>query len=501
MSVRLRNQALESLSHPIRIPEYDRSAVRPGIVHFGVGGFHRSHQAVVVDDLLSQGETEWGICGVGLLPADVEMSRTLREQDNLYTVVARAPDGSEEVRIIGSIVEYLYAPDDPQAVSRRLVDPTVQVVSLTITEGGYFIDHSTGTFDSEADAIRMDASSWSRPSTAFGFIVEALYQRRELGLPPFTVMSCDNIRSNGQAARAATVGMARLRSEDLARWIDENVAFPNSMVDRITPATTNTDRRHLRHTYGIEDGWPVICEPFFQWVLEYDFSSGRPPYELAGVDVVEDVVPYELMKLRLLNAGHQVLAYLAGVVGYEYVHDAAGDALFAELLRRYWSAEAIPTLEPIPGVEYGDYASSLLHRFRNPYIRDTVERLGTDSSNRVPVFLLPVIADRLQRGLSSEASVLAIAGWARYAEGVDEGDRMLPLHDARADDLRERASCWRSDPTAFVGNRDVFGELADEPRFVDAYVDAASSIHRLGVRAAIATTLAELQSSPGQVID
>ncbi|WP_223692642.1 mannitol dehydrogenase family protein [Leifsonia poae] len=488
VSARLNTRTLDSLAARVRVPDYDRSSVRTGIVHFGVGGFHRSHQAVVIDDLLARGELDWGICGVGLLPADAGMARALADQDNLYTLIERAPDGSEAVRVVGSIVDYAYAPDDPEAVLNRLTSPTVHIVSLTITEGGYFLDHRTGAFDPDADAIRRDGASPSRPSTAFGFIVEALHRRRELGIPPFTVMSCDNIRSNGRVARDATVGMARSRSENLAGWIEENVAFPNSMVDRITPVTTDEDRARLR-AEGIEDHRPVVCEPFFQWVLEDDFRSGRPPYELAGVDVVTDVAPYELMKLRLLNGAHQVLASLAAVAGHTFVHEAAQDAPFASLLQNYWAQEAIPGLDPLPGVDYGDYARSLLERFRNPFIGDTLERLVTDSTNRIPVFLLPVVADRMRRNLPSEAATLAIAGWARYAEGADDDGRILRLHDARADDLRERAARWPSDVDAFIDNRDVFGDLADEPDFRRDYREASDRIHRLGARAAVIATV------------
>jgi mannitol 2-dehydrogenase len=308
---------LASISSDVPVPSYRRDTVAYGIVHFGVGGFHRAHEAVYIDTLLREGDGfEWGILGVGLLPGDVRMRDVMRSQGCLYTVVLKHADGTWQPRVIGSIVGYLYAPDDPEAVLEALSSPQVRAVSLTITEGGYSTDPATGAFDLTTPPVIADLRPGAQPASVFGFVVEALARRRSAGVTPFTVVSCDNIQGNGHVAREAFGSFARARDPELASWIYEHVQFPNSMVDRITPATTDADRAEIARRFGIEDGWPVVCEPFTQWVLEDHFGSGRPPLEKVGVQLVSEVEPYELMKLRLLNASHQVLCYPGYLAGY-----------------------------------------------------------------------------------------------------------------------------------------------------------------------------------------
>src|SRR4051794_1844089 len=395
----LDSASLPTLAGSVPVPTYDRSRVRPGIVHVGVGAFHRSHQAVYVDDLLQRGAAEeWGICGVGVLPADRRMAEAMAAQDCLYTLVVKHADGTFEPRVIGSIVEYLLAPDDPDAVVEKMAAETTRIVSLTVTEGGYNISAVTGEFDATAADVVADLRPGAAPRTSFGLVTEALVRRRERGLPPFTVVSCDNIQHNGDVARRTFAAFAALRDPDLGAWVEREVRFPNSMVDRITPATTDEDRAEVARRFGIEDRWPVVCEAFTQWVLEDRFGLGRPPLEDAGVQVVEDVEPYELMKLRLLNAGHQGLAYLGRLAGYELVHDAAQDPLFQRFLLGYMEEEATPTLRPVPGIDLDRYRRDLIARFSNPHIRDTLARLAFDGSERLPKWLLPVIRDNLAPG-------------------------------------------------------------------------------------------------------
>ncbi|RDB46842.1 mannitol dehydrogenase family protein, partial [Tsukamurella tyrosinosolvens] len=343
------------------VPAYDRAAVRPGIVHFGVGGFHRAHQAVYVERLLSAGPDAagWGICGVGLRPADAAMRDALVPQGGLYTLTLKHPDGAVETSVVGAIVDYLYAPDDPEAVIDRLAAPETRIVSLTITEGGYNFSATTGDFDAADPGVRHDLEPGAAPHTVFGYVIEALRRRRDRGVPAFTVMSCDNIEGNGHVAQRTFTAFARLSDPALADWIAEHVRFPNSMVDRITPATPSGLRAEVSARTGIDDRWPVVAEPYTQWVLEDAFGAGRPRFEDAGVQVVDDVAPYELMKLRLLNAGHQALGHFARLLGYEYVHDAAADPDVRELLRRYMQEEARPTLRPVPGIDLDDYIDTL----------------------------------------------------------------------------------------------------------------------------------------------
>ncbi|GMA25390.1 hypothetical protein GCM10025864_31490 [Luteimicrobium album] len=331
-------------------PAYDRTAVSTGIVHFGVGGFHRAHQAMYLDRLMGEGKAlDWGICGVGVLPSDARMAGVMAAQDGLYTLVLKHPDGTWEPRVIGSIVEYLYAPDDPEAVVEKLADPATRIVSLTVTEGGYNFNQVTGEFDASNPDVVADLAPGATPRTVFGLVVEGLARRRARGVAPFTVMSCDNIQGNGQMARRTFGAFARLRDPGLADWIDANVSFPSCMVDRITPVTTDDDRREIAERFGVEDAWPVVCEPFTQWVLEDRFPLGRPPYGDVGVQLVDDVEPYELMKLRLLNASHQALCYLGYLAGYRLAHDAAQDPCSRGSCSPTWSGRAPRRSSRFPG--------------------------------------------------------------------------------------------------------------------------------------------------------
>lgn len=477
----------------VPVPDYDRGRVRTGIAHFGVGGFHRAHQALYLDELMRRGRAmDWGICGVGLLPADRRMQQALQAQDHLYTVVTKHADGTREARVVGSIVQYLYAPDDPEAVVRKLADETTRIVSLTITEGGYNIDPVTGRFDEENPAIRADLEPGATPGTVFGLVVEALVRRRERGVPPFTVMSCDNVPANGDVARSCFAAFAALRDPELGEWVRREVRFPNSMVDRITPVTTDEDRADLARLHGVEDRWPVVAEPFAQWVLEDSFTLGRPPLEEVGVQLVDDVEPYELMKLRLLNASHQVLCHLGSLVGYRFVHEVCRDPLFASFLLRYMEREATPTLRPVPGVDLHRYRHQLLERFRNAEVADTLARLCADTSDRIPKFLLPVVRENLAAGGEVDHAAAVVAAWTRYAEGVDERGEPIQVVDRLREPLMASARRSREDPLAFLGRREVFADLADEPRFVAAYTSALDVLRTRGARA----LLEELATRP-----
>jgi mannitol 2-dehydrogenase len=433
---------------------------------------------------------DWAVCGVGVMPGDRRMQEVMAAQDGLYTLVVKAPDGTLEPRVIGSIREYLFAPDDPDAVIEKMASPEVRIVSLTVTEGGYNINAVTGAFVDDDPGVQHDLQAGAAPRTTFGLITEAIARRRDRGLPPFTIMSCDNIQGNGHAARRSFVAFATLRDPDLGAYVEREVRFPNSMVDRITPVTTDDDRAEVRRRFGVDDGWPVVCEPFTQWALEDAFGAGRPPFEDAGVQVVADVEPYELMKLRLLNASHQALCYFGYLAGYRLVHEVAQDPLFARFLLAYMDAEATPTLEPVPGIDLDEYKHQLIDRFSNAQVRDTVARLCAESSDRIPKWLLPVIRHNLETGGEILRSTAVVASWARYAEGVDEQGRPIEVVDRLADVLRPAAARQHEDPLAFLRNRDVFGDLVDNERFVSAYRSVLSSLHAKGARA----TLEDLDS-------
>lgn len=478
---------LALLNPSVPVPTYDRTRVQPGIVHFGVGGFHRAHQAMYLDALMNLGHAlEWGIVGVGVMPQDSTMKRVMDDQDCLYTLVEKHPDGSVQTRVIGSIVDFLFAPDDPEAVLRRLTDPRTRIVSLTVTEGGYHVDQDTGAFDDGDAMIQHDLQPGAAPITTFGFIAEALSRRRAAGIEPFTVMSCDNIQGNGQVARSMIAAFATLKDPVLGTWIRERVSFPNSMVDRITPVTADEDRQRLADEYDVQDAWPVACEPYAQWVLEDDFPTGRPPLDLVGVQFVEDVMPYELMKLRLLNASHQALCYLGYLAGHRYVHEVCQDPLFVQFLNGYMDHEATPSLAPVPGIDLSVYKRQLIERFANAEIRDTLARLCAESSDRIPKWLVPVVRHRLENGGEIRRAALVIASWARYAEGLDEDGVVIEVVDRRRDEVVARARRQDEDPTAFLDDRTLFGSLGQEPRFVGPYLAALESLHTRGARATVA---------------
>jgi len=373
---------------------YARDGLTAGIVHVGVGGFHRAHQAAYVDDLLRKGQArDWAIHGIGVLPGDTRMRDALQQHDGLYTLVVKHADGSLERRVVGSLLGMQVATEDREAAVERLADPATRIVSLTVTEGGYAVPERG-------------------PLTWFDLVTESLSRRRARGIPAYTVMSCDNILGNGHVARAALLDYCG--DADLL----DGVRFPSSMVDRITPVTTDEDRELAQ----AEDPWPVVCEPWAQWVLEDDFGLGRPPLESVGVQLVDDVTPYELMKLRLLNGSHQAIAYLGHLAGYTFAHEVCADPQLVAFLQGFM-AEVVPTLRPVPGIDLADYQRSLVQRFANPAVRDTLARLCAETSARIPNWLGPVIRELLDAGRPIDHLALVVASWARYAETADVVDQ------------------------------------------------------------------------------
>jgi len=483
---KLNSATLSSIGQVVPVPHYNRSAATTGIVHFGVGSFHRSHEAMYIDRLLARGESlDWAICGVGVLPSDSAMRDILERQNNLYTLVVTHPDGRADARVIGSMTEYLFAPDDPEAVIEKLAQPGTRIVSLTVTEGGYGVNNATGHFDGSSASVQRDLVPGAVPQTVFGLITEGLRRRRERGVPAFTVMSCDNIQGNGNVARIALTSFSSLKDSELGEWIAQNVSFPNSMVDRITPATTDDDRHMVDSVYGINDEWPVVAESFEQWVLEDDFTMGRPALETVGVQIVEDVEPYELMKLRLLNASHQAMSYVGILAGFRYVHEACRTPALANFLLGYMREEATPTLRPVPGIDLEAYRTELISRFRSTAIADTLARQIVDGSERIPKFLLPVIREQLASGGEIRRSALVIAAWSVFIERASEGTVAVPLLDVRQDVLTQAVRAEASVAGALLDVREVFGELGQIERFRSAYLDSRKMIKADGPLEAI----------------
>lgn len=487
-STNLNETALQSLPDNVTVPNYDRSALKAGILHIGVGNFHRAHQAVYLNELFSLGEDlDWALVGAGIKPYDAAMRERLREQDWLTTVVELDPDGFT-AKVSGSMIDFVEV--DPQAVIKRLSSPDIRIVSLTITEGGYFLDERTGGFDHGHPEIVHDAKHPDAPETVFGVLIAAIQKRRASGVAPFTVMSCDNLPENGVIARQAVLGLAMDMSPDLKKWIEENISFPNSMVDCITPATSDRERSMVEQRFGIVDAAPVACEPFRQWVMEDRFPNGRPALEKVGVEFVAEVAPYELMKLRILNGGHAAIAYPAALMGYHFVHDAMADPLIDGFLAKLETSEIIPTVPAVPGVDFLKYLDKVRERFSNTAVGDTIPRLCFDGSNRQPKFILPTIMDRLAGRAGVRGLALEVALWCRYCAGTDDAGNAFELADEKAERLTEHAMRAKENPVAFLEMTDVFGHLGDSAAFAEAFSLALNSLWSKGTKATLQAYLA-----------
>ena len=483
--LRLSNASLDRLPGPTGRPTYNRAAVRPGIVHLGIGAFHRAHQAVVIDDLLARGATDWGIVGASLRSADTRDA--LAPQDCLYTLAIRSGAGTEH-RIIGSVLDTLVAPADPARLIARMADPATRIVSLTVTEKGYCHTPQTGELDAQHPDIVHDLNHPDTPRSAPGFIVAALARRRDAGTAPFTVLSCDNLSANGHTAKRIVTQFAALRSRDLARWIEDEVAFPSTMVDRIVPETTDADRTSVATALGMTDAWPVVTEPFTQWIVEDRFPAGRPDFAAAAVQLVADVTPFEHMKLRLLNASHSALAYLGYLAGYETIAATMTDANFVKLARQMM-ADAAPTLSMPAGTDLAAYSTSLLQRFANPALHHRTWQIAMDGSQKLPQRLLGAIQDRLRMGLPIDTHALAVAGWMRYVTGKDEGGNAIDVRDPIAAKLKAIADeagpvAERLAP-ALLEVSSIFGELGSDARLRSAVTQALAKLDEVGARRAV----------------
>ncbi|MDF1609241.1 mannitol dehydrogenase family protein [Hoeflea sp. YIM 152468] len=486
---RLNTAALINLPVGVSAPGYDRSALSAGVLHIGVGNFHRAHQAHYFHRLFELGEDhDWAIIGAGLMHFDTSMREKLGAQDWLTTVVELDPDGYR-ADIIGSMIDF--APVDPASLVAAMQDPKIRIVSLTVTEGGYFLSAETGGFDPTHPAIIRDAGNRDEPHTVFGAMIAALAARRADGIAPFTVMSCDNLPENGHVARTTLLGLAQLMDPDLSDWIAAHVAFPNSMVDCITPATGAREIDLVRSNYGIDDAAPVVCEPFRQWVMEDTFPLGRPSLEKVGVDFVSDVAPYELMKLRILNGGHATIAYAAALLGHHFVHEAMADPLIAGFLNKLTVEEILPTVPHIEGVNLSRYITVVAARFANAALGDTIPRLCLDGSNRQPKFILPTVETRLLAGQSVDGLALEVALWCHYCAGCRDDGTTIDLEDTNATRLRKHALAAKTDPHAFLAMADIFGTLADAPVFAGAFRKALIRLQTNPTRVVLAEYLAD----------
>ncbi len=477
--LQLNNQNLSSIHRGITCPNYNRSKIKTGIVHIGVGGFHRSHQAYYIHQLLADNQnTEWGICGIGLREADKNIAHVFEKQNCLYTLITQHPDGKENCEVIGSMVDYIFAIDEPNMAIEKMAAPETKIVSLTITEGGYNFNPNNGAFNFDNPDIQYELQHPDKPKTVFGFITNALKKRKEAGLPAFTILSCDNIQHNGDVARKMLLTYIERLDHNLYAWVKEKVNFPNSMVDRITPVTPKSSIDFLKENYQLNDAWPVVCEPYIQWVIEDTFSNGKPPLEELGVQFVKDVTPYEKMKIRLLNAGHSALGIPGAVHGHATINQCMEDQILASFMRGFMDKEATPILGVIEGIDLTEYKNSLEERFANPNIKDGVSRICSESSAKLPKFLIPTLHENLATGGSIRYATFILATWAYYShKGMNFKNQEIEIIDERKEELHEAAKQFNQDEFSFLGIPDIFGKLIENQRFKNEYSQMIQAIY------------------------
>ncbi|CAF3427571.1 unnamed protein product [Rotaria socialis] len=470
------------------LPTYNRHELKHGIVHLSLGNFHRSHLAYYMDVLATEyDQIDWGIVGIGVRSVDKSISTVLQAQDGLYTLISKGSVETDiNVRIIGSIIGYIFAPDEPERALATLMHPDTKIVSMTITVSGYDIDMTN--ID-----IQHDLQHPQTPRTVFGFLTHALDGRRRASLAPFTILSCDNVQQNGEVAKRCILEFTKaLNNVELLDYIQTKVTFPNSMVDRITPATTDADRHYVYLHCGIADGCPVVAESFMQWVVEDSFCSGRPPLELLtnvpyNVLLTEHVEAYECMKMRLLNAAHTAMCYLGYLMGYTYIHEIMSEKNMQFFIEHLMNDEVTPVLPPVPNVDLAEYKRKIIERFSNPHMKDTVSRVCMDGASKFPKYLVPTIVEQLKRGVIPYFCAMAVGSWIRYFGGKDESGQSIVLRDVLADELQlqKLASEARFTAIEMLRVRQVFGDLANNKLFAETVQDAVKLLYEEGSKAAL----------------
>ncbi|MFE8153797.1 fructuronate reductase [Brenneria goodwinii] len=485
------NIANTPLPAEVQQPHYDRMALKSRIVHIGFGAFHRAHQALLTDRVLNHQGGDWGICEVSLF-GNENLFKSLRQQAHRYSVLEKGANANRAI-IVGSVNESLHARlEGITAIIEKLAEPQIAIVSITITEKGYCIDRSTGKLDRENALIKMDLEMPDAPASAPGVLVEALRVRRERGLAPFTVLSCDNMPENGDVVKSAVLELAALRDQELAQWIETHSAFPNTMVDRIVPAATPETLQQIADTLGVYDPCGIACEPFIQWVVEDKFVAGRPDWDIAGVQLVDDVLPFEEMKLRMLNGSHSFLAYLGYLAGYQHINDCMTDSHYRRAAHHLMLKEQAPTLR-VTGVDLADYASQLITRYENPSLKHRTWQIAMDGTQKLPQRMLDSIRWHISHGSDYRCLLLGIAGWMRYIGGVDDAGQAIDVRDPMAEQLQQIVNATADgEPRvrALLALTAVFGEeLPQNEAFVNQLIKAYASLQQHGAKAAVAALL------------
>lgn len=473
-----------AVKQKIAVYDYDRNDLKPGFLHIGVGNFHRAHMEAYLDTLMGEEvfrQKEWSVVGAMLMPQDKALYEALKSRDGIYTLTICGRDGKNECREIRTLDKLCWAGEDPEAILNWMAHPGIRVISMTITEGGYNIDRESGEFDLENPLVKADIADPSHPQTVFGYVAEGLRRRRDRGNFPITVLSCDNLQHNGDTARKAFMTFIKAQDPDLATWAEKNVTFPNSMVDRITPATTPADRERLNKQNGTDDPAPVFCEDFTQWVIEDKFAYGRPKWEDVGVEMTDDVSAYENMKLSLLNASHTILSYPAFLGGYRKVDEAMGDEAITGLVRQYMDLDATPYV-PAPGdTDLDLYKKTLIERFGNKAVSDQVARLCMDGLSKFPVYVVPILARMLADGRDLTRMAFTLAAYRRYLRGGKDDQGEAYTIDEPWLSPADKKLIDSEDPLDFL-KLAAFAEAkpADNPEFARLYLRMANEIENNG---------------------
>ena len=471
-------------------PTFDRSRLKTRIVHLGFGAFHRAHQALFTNEMLEKTGSDWGICEINLFGGE-DLITQLRTQDHMYTVAEKGAKATD-IKLIASVTESLHPSfEGKRAVLEKMSEEQVAIVSMTITEKGYCADPATGRLDKNNALVKADLDNPREPSSAIGYIVEALRIRRELGLKPFTVLSCDNVQENGHVARAAVLDFANLVDQELAGWIEANVTFPCTMVDRIVPAATPETLAEITELVGVADPCGIACEPFRQWVIEDNFVNGRPEWDVAGAEFVADVVPFEEMKLRMLNGSHSFLAYLGYLGGYKHISDTMTNDSYRKAAFDMMMQAQATTLTMPEGTDLEAYAKLLIERFTNPSLKHQTWQIAMDGSQKIPQRMGGSLRHHLAAGTEYKWLAMGIAGWMTYISGVDEENQTIDVRDPMVEQFREIYQQYGKEPAvvkAIIGIEAIFGtDLIQNEGFVEAVTKAYQLIISKGARAAVAS--------------
>ncbi|GIZ09324.1 mannitol dehydrogenase family protein [Flavobacterium sp. UMI-01] len=482
----LNAENLSLLPSEVAVPSYDRNQIKTSILHIGVSNFHRSHQAYYIHELIDKyKELHYGICGVDLLDSDRKIYNILKDQDGLYTLYTKEPNGSHKAKIIGAIVEYFFGPENPLAVIEKMAHPDIKIISMTIAEDGYHLNEITGEFDINHPAVNEDIKNPFSPKTVFGYLTQSFKLRKLRNLPGCTILSCDNIKSNGDTMKQSLLNYVSKVEPDLLDWISKNTCFPNTMVDRITPITNSKDISTLKEDFAIDDQWPVVCEPFSQWVIENAFIHDRPNWDKVGVQYTQNIAPFENLKLRLLNASHTILGILGTLHGYKTVYETAIDADFMLFLKNFLDEEVTPTLTDSDSKSIEDYKKSLVNRFKNPHINDQLIRICQESSAKVPLFILPTIKNQLANEKKIKWAAFIIAAWAKYNDGIDDNEQPYDIIDTMSGTLIRTAALSIQNPIKFLEIKSIFEDLSENELFASYYLDALAQLREEKVKVCI----------------